>query len=189
MPTLKRPTCDSTDAMQDGEELVVLVDSDDNVVGSDYKLATHRAGALHRAFSVIIWDNLGRLLLQKRNVRKYHSGGLWTNACCGHPRPDEDVATAASRRLEEEMGFTCTLEALGTIHYRAELDKGMIEHELVHVFRGLYDGMVAPDYDEVESYRWSRLEDVRADISTTPEHFTAWFRKYVAAKWPMTLGG
>lgn len=174
--------------MRDSEELVVLVDGDDNVVGSDDKLTTHREGALHRAFSVIIWDKLGRLLLQKRNARKYHSGGLWTNACCGHPRPDEDVATAASRRLEEEMGFNCPLEALGTIRYRAELDKGMIEHELVHVFRGVYAGAVAPDSDEVESYRWSSLEDVRTDIGAAPDHFTAWFRKYVAAKWPMTLG-
>jgi isopentenyl-diphosphate Delta-isomerase len=170
----------------ESEEKVILVDGEDNVVGTGDKLETHRAGTLHRAFSVIIWDTVGRLLLQKRNVRKYHSGGLWTNACCGHPRPDEDVAAAASRRLEEEMGFTCPLEPLGTIRYRAELDKGMIEHELVHVFRGVHDGEIAPDSDEVESYRWSSLEDVRTDIGTTPEHFTAWFQKYVSAKWPMT---
>jgi len=175
--------------MNDSEERVILVDGDDNVVGIDEKLATHRTGALHRAFSVIIWDNLGRLLLQKRNVRKYHSGGQWTNACCGHPRPDEDIAAAASRRLEEEMGFTCSLESFGTMRYRAELDRGMIEHELVHMFRGVYDGVVVPDSDEVESFRWSSLEDVQADIGATPEYFTAWFRKYVAAKWPMTLGG
>jgi isopentenyl-diphosphate delta-isomerase len=175
--------------MHDNEELVILVDGNDNVVGTEDKLATHRAGVLHRAFSVIIWDKRERLLLQKRNVRKYHSGGLWANACCGHPRPDENVAAAASRRLEEEMGFRCPLEALGTIQYRAELDNGMIEHELVHVFRGIYDGEVLPNSDEVESYRWSRLEDVRSDIDEKPEHFTAWFRKYVAAKWPMALGG
>lgn len=180
-----RATCASTLLMPDSEEVVILVDGDDNVVGAGDKLATHRAGTLHRAFSVIIWDNAGRLLLQKRNARKYHSGGLWTNACCGHPRPDEDVAAAASRRLEEEMGFTCPLEALGTMQYRAELDDGMIEHELVHVFRGIHDGAVAPDTEEVETYRWSSLEDVRTDIDATPERFTAWFRKYLAAKWPM----
>jgi isopentenyl-diphosphate Delta-isomerase len=174
--------------MQDSKELVILVDGDDNVVGTGDKLTTHRAGKLHRAFSVIVWDKLGRLLLQKRNPRKYHSGGLWTNACCGHPRPDEDVAMAASRRLEEEMGFTCPLEALGIFQYRAELDKGMIEHELVHVFRGVHDGEVAPDSDEVETYRWSSLEDLRTDIRAAPKDFTAWFRKYVAAKWPMALG-
>ena len=169
------------------DEVMVLVDDDDNIVGTGEKLETHRRGALHRAFSVIIWDSAGRLLLQKRSVCKYHSGGLWTNACCGHPRPDEDITAAASRRLEEEMGFTSPLEGLGTIRYWAELDHGMIEHEMVHVFRGLYDGAVAPDPEEAEGYQWSSLEDVRADVAAAPERFSVWFREYIAAQWPMAL--
>jgi isopentenyl-diphosphate delta-isomerase len=173
--------------VRDSNEMMVLVDGDDNIVGTANKVETHRAGALHRAFSVIIWDGAGRLLLQKRCVRKYHSGGVWTNACCGHPRPDEDLAAAASRRLEEEMGFTCPLEGLGVIRYWAELDHGMIEHEIVHVFRGQYDRVIAPNPEEVEGYQWASLEDVRADIAAAPQNFSAWFREYMDAQWPMTL--
>jgi isopentenyl-diphosphate delta-isomerase len=173
--------------MDDAEELMVLVDDDDRVIGEGGKLEVHRRGALHRAHSVIVWDSAGRLLLQKRNARKYHSGGLWTNACCGHPRPGEDALAAAMRRLGEEMGFTCPLEPLGTIRYRAELDDGMIEHELVHIFRGVYDGPVSPDPVETEGYQWASLEQVKADAAAMPLRFSAWFRQYVDAQWPMAL--
>jgi isopentenyl-diphosphate delta-isomerase len=173
--------------VNDSEELIVLVDTDDTVVGTAPKLPAHREGALHRAFSVIIWDNSGRQLVQRRHAGKYHSGGLWTNACCGHPRPGEDVAAAALRRLNEEMGFTCPLENLGTIEYRAELNDGMTEHELVHVFRGVYDGVIAPDPSEVEGYYWAPLEEIRADIAAMPQRFSVWFRQYIAAQWPMAL--
>jgi isopentenyl-diphosphate delta-isomerase len=91
------------------------------------------------------------------------------------------------RRLKEEMGFACPLESLGIIRYRAELDQGMTEHELVHVFRGLYDGVIAPDPEEAEGYQWARLEDVRADVAAMPQRFSVWFREYVAAQWPMAL--
>ena len=173
--------------MTETKEQMVLVDDDDRVIGVAEKLEAHRSGALHRAFSVIIWDSACRLLLQKRAAGKYHSGGLWTNACCGHPRPGEEVLEAAMRRLKEEMGFACPLEGLGIIRYRAELDQGMTEHELVHVFRGLYDGVIAPDPEEAEGYQWARLEDVRADVAAMPQRFSVWFREYVAAQWPMAL--
>lgn len=173
--------------MPEAEELMVLVDSDDRVIGTAEKSVAHRQGALHRALSVIVWDRAGRLLLQKRQISKYHSGGLWTNACCGHPRPDEDILAAALRRLQEEMGFTCPLERLGTISYRAELDQGMVEHELVHVFRGVYDGTVAPNPAEVEGYQWTSLEEVRADVAAMPQRFSVWLRQYIAAQWPMAL--
>ena len=173
--------------MRDQQELMVLVDAGDQVIGTAGKLEAHRAGSLHRAFSVIVWDGMGRQLLQKRYVRKYHSGGLWTNACCGHPRPGEDIGAAARRRLEEEMGFVCPLAPLGTITYRAELDSGMTEHEIVHVFRGLYDGTVAPNPLEAEGYQWASLEQVRADSAAMPERYSVWFRRYVAAQWPMAL--
>jgi isopentenyl-diphosphate Delta-isomerase len=101
--------------VRDEDELMVLVDASDRVIGTAGKIDAHRAAALHRAFSVIVWDGMGRLLLQKRHARKYHSGGLWSNACCGHPRPAEDIEAAALRRLTEEMGFTCPLAPLGTI--------------------------------------------------------------------------
>ena len=163
---------------------VILVDDSDREIGTGEKLEVHRQGLLHRAFSVIVWDRAGRLLLQKRHPSKYHSGGLWTNACCGHPRPGEDIAVAARRRLREEMGFLCHLEALGTIYYRADLDQGMIEHEIVHVFRCLYDGTVAPDPQEAEDHQWARLQDVQADVSTTPQRYSVWFRKYLKAQCP-----
>jgi isopentenyl-diphosphate delta-isomerase len=166
---------------------VVLVDDRDREIGTGEKLEVHRQGALHRAFSVIIWDRAGRLLLQKRHPNKYHSGGLWTNACCGHPQRGEDITVAARRRLEEEMGFFCQIEALGTIYYRAELDQGMIEHEIVHVFRGVYDGAVTPNPEEAEDHRWSSLQDVQADASATSQSYSVWFRKYLKAQWPVAL--
>lgn len=175
--------------MQDSEEMIVLVDADDRIIGTGDKIETHRKGALHRAFSVMVWNSTGRLLVQKRASRKYHSGGLWTNACCGHPRPEEEIAAAACRRLEEEMGFACKLSPLGIITYRAELDGGMIEHELVHVFRGLHDGKVAPDADEAEDYRWASPAEIRADLAAMPERYSAWFREYFAARWPLALPG
>jgi len=171
------------------QELVVLVDDDDRIIGTAPKLDAHQAGALHRAFSIMVWDSAKRLLLQKRQAGKYHSGGLWTNACCGHPRPGEDVADAARRRLDEEMGFSCPLTNIGTIRYRAALDHGLTEHEIVHVFRGLYDGTVAPNPAEADGYQWARVEDVEADVAAMPRRFSVWFREYVAVQWPLALDG
>ncbi|QKP78688.1 isopentenyl-diphosphate Delta-isomerase [Methyloligella sp. GL2] len=166
---------------------MVLVDAQDREVGIEGKLETHRRGLLHRAFSVIVWDSAGRQLLQKRQARKYHSGGLWTNSACGHPRPGEAVDAAALRRLQEEMGFACKLERLGAIEYRATLDSGMIEHEMAHVFRGIYDGVIAPNPAEADGYQWASLEAIRADIEARPENFSVWFREYMNAQWPMAL--
>ena len=171
--------------MSETNDLMVLVDEDDRVVGTGEKLKTHRSGALHRAFSVIVWNSAGELLLQQRSAGKYHSGSLWTNACCGHPGPDEDVAAAANTRLRQEMGFECPLEPLGRIRYRAELDNGLTEHELVHVFRGIYDGPVVPNPQEADDYRWTTLEDVQSDMAAHPQRFTAWFREYADAGWPL----
>jgi isopentenyl-diphosphate delta-isomerase len=167
--------------------MMVLVDADDRETGVLEKLETHRRGLLHRAFSVIIWDAEGRQLLQKRATAKYHSGGLWTNACCGHPRPGEPVGQAAARRLEEEMGFVCPLAPLGTISYRADLDGGMTEHEIVHVFRGIHGGIIAPNPLEADGYQWCFLDDVQRDAAADPGRFSVWFRAYVAAEWPVAL--
>lgn len=166
-------------------EKVILVDDCDREIGTGEKHEVHKQGALHRAFSVIIWDDADRMLLQQRSAQKYHSGGLWTNACCGHPRPGEDCAAAARRRLQQEMGFVCSLEALGTIRYRAELDHDMIEHEIVHVFHGAHDGAIEPDPEEAQGYRWASVAEVQADASAAPERYTAWFRKYLKAQWPV----
>ncbi|MEM7192678.1 MAG: isopentenyl-diphosphate Delta-isomerase [Pseudomonadota bacterium] len=168
-------------------EQVILVDERDRETGFGEKHEVHRQGALHRAFSVIVWNSSGELLLQKRHAKKYHSGGLWTNACCGHQRPGEDNVSAAVRRLEQEMGFVCPLEALGTIRYHAKLDHGMTEHEIVHVFRGIYDGEITPHPDEAEDYQWTPLNDIQADALAEPERYTIWFRRYLNAGWPVSV--
>ncbi len=173
--------------MDDTREQVILVDASDRETGVADKLDCHARALLHRAFSVIIWNSKGEILLQHRAFEKYHSGGLWTNACCGHPRPREEVGSAAARRLMEEMGFGVVLSHLGTFHYAAALDRGMSENELVHVFRGLYDGPVTPDPAEALDYKWSSLAALRDEIAADPARFTVWFAKYVNADWPMAL--
>jgi isopentenyl-diphosphate delta-isomerase len=168
-------------------ETLILVDADDQEIGTAEKLEAHRSGLLHRAFSVIVWDARGRQLLQKRAAAKYHSGGLWTNACCGHPRPGEAAEAAALRRLGEEMGFACPLEWLGIVRYKAALDHGLTEHEIVHVFRGSYSGPVSPNPEEAEGYQWCLLDRIRGDIAASPDRFSVWFRQYIAEEWPMVL--
>jgi isopentenyl-diphosphate delta-isomerase len=171
--------------VETNSEPLILVDDADRDIGTGEKLDVHRRGLLHRAFSVIVWDRHGRLLLQKRAQTKYHSAGLWTNACCGHPRPGETAEAAAARRIDEEMGFTCPLEWLGVVRYRAAFDNGLTEHEIVHVFRGRYDGPIEPDASEVEAYEWRHPEAIRDDIAAGPERFSVWFRRYVAEGWPI----
>lgn len=156
------------------EEQVIIVDELDRELGIEGKLAAHRSGVLHRAFSIFVRDRTGRILLQQRALGKYHSGGLWSNTCCGHPRPGEPIAEAARRRLGEEMGFACPIERLGTFTYRAELDGGLIEHELDHVFVGLFDGTPVPDPSEVAGWRWVEAGALAADLEESPTRYTAW---------------
>jgi isopentenyl-diphosphate delta-isomerase len=175
--------------MSDASEEVVLVDLEDRPIGVASKLDAHRNGDLHRAFSVLIHDGKGKVLLQKRHKAKYHSGGLWSNTCCGHPRPGEDTMGAAARRLREEMGVACPLTPLGTLQYRADVGAGLIEHELVHLHSGVYDGPVSPDEGEAELYAWKTLAEVEAEAATEPERFTAWFCLYVRKGWPLQIRG
>src|SRR5262245_17070750 len=126
-------------------EIVTLVDPDDHPLGAMEKLQAHVEGRLHRAFSVFVFDGTGRWLLQQRSAAKYHSAGLWSNTCCGHPGPDEPVQVAASRRLFEEMGFRTQLQPLFRFVYRAELAPAMVEHEVDHVLAGTFEGSPAPE--------------------------------------------
>ena len=169
-------------------EQVILVDADDRAIGVAPKLAAHRDGSLHRAISVQLRDMSGRLLLQKRHCDKYHSGGLWTNTCCGHPRPTEEVDRAARRRLMEEMGIACGLVPLFMVRYRTVFDNGLIEHEIVHCFGGLYSGEVRPDPAEADGYAWVRPEELRSDVERTPHRYSAWFRIYVNNHWREITG-
>ncbi len=166
-------------------EHLLLVDEDDRVLGVEEKFAAHRSGALHRAFSVLIYDHQGRWLLQRRSLRKYHSGGLWTNAACGHPRPSETTEAAASRRLFEELRFTCPLSFVTKVHYRSALDHGMTEHEMVSVYTGRYEGPIDPDPREADAIRWIEPEQLVQDMDDHSERYTVWFKKYVTELWPV----
>jgi isopentenyl-diphosphate delta-isomerase len=163
-------------------ERVILVDELDREIGFAEKLAAHRAGTLHRAFSVFVFDASGRLLLQRRAAGKYHSGGLWSNTACGHPRPGEGTLSAARRRLREEMGVECGLrDAFGFV-YRAEVGGALVEHEFDHVFVGEYADDPAPDEAEVEGWKWIALDDLRGELARAPEAYSAWLRLVVGSR-------
>jgi isopentenyl-diphosphate delta-isomerase len=155
-------------------EQLILVDAQDREVGVGEKMQAHAEGALHRAFSVFVFDAEKRLLLQKRARTKYHSGGLWSNTACGHPRPGEMTLAAARRRLREEMGFDCELSRAFGFLYRAELDNRLVEHEYDHVFVGRFDGVPAPDASEVEDWRWLSVGQLRRELRERPEEYSYW---------------
>ena len=157
-------------------EEVILVDANDIATGTMEKMEAHEKAVLHRAFSVFIFNARGDMLLQQRAISKYHSGGLWTNSCCSHPRPGEDTHTAASRRLQEEMGFYAPIEKVFDFTYQAAFDNGLTEHEFDHVFVGYYDGKIMPDEKEVSSYAYWSMEKIDALMADEPALFTAWFR-------------
>ena len=155
---------------------VILVTEQDEETGVMEKMEAHRKGLLHRAFSVFIFDREGRMLLQQRAAQKYHGGLLWTNACCSHPYPDENVQTAAERRLNEELGFSISLEKIFVFTYRAEVENNLIEHEYDHVFAGEYEGEINPDNEEVAAYAYKSMDEIAASLKEKPASFTTWFR-------------
>ncbi|TCJ14203.1 isopentenyl-diphosphate Delta-isomerase [Flaviaesturariibacter flavus] len=158
------------------EVQVVLVNEHDEPQGTAGKLEAHRRGLLHRAISVFLFDNKGRMLLQRRALDKYHGGGLWSNACCSHPLPGEAPDAAAARRLQEELGISLPLRHLFSFTYRAEVENGLEEHEYDHVFAGTWEGNFAPDPKEVAGVRYVSAEELEAEIREHPERFTQWFR-------------
>ncbi len=155
---------------------VILVDEQDNAIGSMGKMEVHEKAILHRAFSIFIFNKKGEILLQKRAANKYHSGGLWTNTCCSHPRPGEDTLTAAHNRLQEEMGFTTELSKTFSFIYKAPFDNGLTEHEYDHVFTGTYNGIVQPNPQEVSDYCYQSVEAIKSNIIMQPGNFTEWFK-------------
>lgn len=164
---------------RDAGEKVTLVDKHDRVVGEGLKLDVHRRGLLHRAFSLLVTDHSGRLLLQRRASGKYHFPGCWSNACCGHPRPGEQLAAAARRRLFEELRIETALSPLFELRYRArDPFSGLYEHEYLHVLQGRYasDVDVDPDPAEVDAWRWVEPAALHRELELQPNRFTPWFR-------------
>lgn len=155
---------------------VILVDELDNQTGTMEKMEAHAKGLLHRAFSIFILNDAGQILLQQRADEKYHNGGMWTNTCCSHPLPGEDIHAAAIKRLGEEMGFTTSLARAFDFTYKALFENGLTEYEFDHVFVGYYNGPVYPDPVEVKQYRWCSIDEIRKELVQDPEKYTAWFR-------------
>ncbi|MBK7384088.1 MAG: isopentenyl-diphosphate Delta-isomerase [Flavobacteriales bacterium] len=164
-------------------EQVVLVDMNDRELGTMEKMSAHREGLLHRAFSVFVFNANGDLLIQQRAAGKYHSAGLWSNTCCGHPRPGEKVKQAAERRLKEEMGFECELTTVLVFTYRAELAEGLSEHELDHVLIGMCNTTPQPSSAEVADHRYVSRDLLRMELERDPSVFTSWFPLCVWRAW------
>lgn len=158
----------------DVEEKLILVDLFDHPVGYEYKLETHQKGLLHRAFSVFLWDGK-KMFIQKRAEGKYHSGGLWANACCSHPREGETLESAVNRRMKEELGIHTETEELFSFVYRAVFDNGLTEYEFDHVFLGKYDGKIELNPEEASEGRWIKLEELAESLQKEPERYCAWF--------------
>jgi isopentenyl-diphosphate delta-isomerase len=156
-------------------EEVILVNELDEQVGLMEKMEAHRKGSLHRAFSVFIFNERQEMLLQQRATQKYHSGGLWTNACCSHPRAQEETGSAALRRLQEELGFTTSLTKIFDFHYNASFSNGLTEHEFDHVYVGTYAGKIIPNPAEVQDYCYKKIDEISATIKSHPHKYTAWF--------------
>ncbi|SHJ55481.1 isopentenyl-diphosphate delta-isomerase [Reichenbachiella agariperforans] len=160
-------------------EEVVLVDHLDNEIGTAEKLTAHRDGSLHRAFSIFLFNSKGEMLLQKRAAGKYHSANLWSNSCCSHPRPAENLADAAHRRMREELGITTDLKWLLSFQYKIDFDNGLIEHELDHVFVGQTDQPMLLNPDEVSEIKYINPEQLKKDIAVHPDQYTFWFKELV----------
>ncbi|MCP4076941.1 MAG: isopentenyl-diphosphate Delta-isomerase [Gammaproteobacteria bacterium] len=155
---------------------VILVDKNDQQIGTMDKLSAHIEDRLHRAFSIFIFNHAGELLLQQRAHDKYHSGGLWSNTCCSHPTPGELTIDAAHRRLQEEMGFDCPLQEQPSLTYRAELDNGLTENEFDHIFFGRYKGNPVVNTDEAIDWQWMTTDTLLQSIKKQPESFTSWLK-------------
>lgn len=155
---------------------VILVNEQDESVGVMDKLPAHEKGLLHRAFSIFAFNSKGQVLLQQRMATKYHSGGLWTNTCCGHQAPGEELMDSANRRLMEEMGMTCSLNYLFSFQYKANVDHQLIEHEIDHVFFTVSDQLPSLNPEEADDYRYESPAVILKEIEEHPGKFTEWFK-------------
>jgi isopentenyl-diphosphate Delta-isomerase len=156
---------------------IPLVDENDQIIGHQEKLEVHLKGLLHRAFSILVYNSSGELLIHQRAFEKYHSPGLWTNTCCGHPNQGESMDAAVHRRLQEEMGFDCELAYNFTFRYRAEFDNGLIENEIDHVYVGTFNSEFTVNPAEVAAYKWQAIAEIKEEAAANPEAYTYWFKE------------
>lgn len=155
---------------------IILVDKNDKQTGTGEKIEVHRQGLLHRAFSIFVWNQKGQLMMQQRAKTKYHTPGLWSNTCCSHPKPGEDIIEAAHRRLQQEMGFTCPLNDEFSIIYYSRFSNNLIEHEYDHVIFGYYNHEPVINPSEVHHWKWISVSDLVRDAELNPHYYTVWFR-------------
>ena len=164
-------------------EQVILVDSEDNQVGICEKLEAHQKGLLHRAFSVFIFNDKKEWLIQQRAKGKYHSGGLWSNTCCCHPKPNESIDAAAKRRLFEEVGLHTKVARQFSFEYTCSFEDGLIENELDHIFTGISNEIPELNLDEVQAMRFISFMDLKLEIQNNPDQFTVWFKLIYERVW------
>lgn len=157
-------------------ECVILVDNEDNEIGTMEKMQAHKEARLHRAFSIFLFNENNEMLIHRRALSKYHSAGLWTNACCSHQRTGETNLQAGARRLMEEMGIICELKETFSFIYKAPLENQLTEHEFDHVLIGEYSGTPSPNPEEVCEYKYIPIEELLQDVSKRPECYTEWFK-------------
>ncbi len=155
---------------------MILVNEQDEPIGTLAKTPTHEQGLLHRAFSIFLFNDAGEMLLQKRALTKYHSAGLWTNACCSHPYPSELINEAALRRLKEELGIETSLTHAFSFIYKANFDNGLTEHEFDHVLIGKWNGYCNFNEEEVDSIVFVAIDDLERDVTNHPYKYTEWFK-------------
>ncbi len=158
------------------EDELILVDEKDVEIGFMPKLEVHQKGLLHRAFSILVFNSKGQLLIQKRASAKYHSANLWTNTCCSHPKKGETVDEAVQRRLMEEMGIECDLKFAYKFIYKTEFENNLTEHEFDYVYLGEFDGNPILNPEEASEYKWIYLSDLRNDMQQNPANYTFWFK-------------
>jgi isopentenyl-diphosphate Delta-isomerase len=156
---------------------IALVNEADKITGFANKQEVHEKGLLHRAFSILVFNDKNEVLLQRRALTKYHSPGLWTNTCCSHLVEDCEFETYIHERLENEMGFDCELDFQFSFHYRIEFDNGLCENEIDHVYFGKWNGTPKPNHDEADGFMWIAIEELKTDLKNNPENYTYWFKE------------
>ncbi len=161
---------------------IPIVDKNDVIIDHAEKLAVHQQSLMHRAYSILVFNAKNQLLIHQRTNHKYHSGGLWTNTCCGHPNQNESMEAAVHRRLGEEMGFDCELNFLYKFHYIAYFENGLTENEIDHVYIGYYDGDFDVNPEEVADYEWVDIDFVMKDAKQNPAKYTFWFKEILKSE-------